>query len=175
MKKENLLPNEFFITKGVGYDSLEKHGGCYHLALYDAGIESYNIMTYSSVLPANARLITLDEIDLPPHGAEMKCIQSVAYGEYGQHISAGIVYAWLYEDENFDKKYGGLVVEINGFYSIEVLEERLTLAISSLYERTYKDKGLYLGELNITTQGTDVPNDVRFGCCLVSLCFINYL
>ena len=52
----NLIPNTFFTTKGSGESDLEKHAGSYHMALYDAGIADYNIMVYSSVLPATARL-----------------------------------------------------------------------------------------------------------------------
>lgn len=62
----NLIPNTFFITKGSGESDLELHAGSYHMALYDAGISDFNIMTYSSVLPATAKLVTMDDIDLPP-------------------------------------------------------------------------------------------------------------
>ena len=175
MKKDNLIPNEFFISKGFAVDNLELHPGAYHFALREAGIDGYNIITYSSVLPANAKLVTLDEIDLPPHGSEMKCIQACMYGEFGQHISAGIAYAWLYKDEEFTQKYGGLVTEVKGHYTIEILEERLYQVINNLYEGTYKKDGLFMGEPNIITQGGDIPNDVRYGCALVSMCFINYL
>ena len=73
-KVGNLIPNTFFITKGSGESDLEKHAGSYHMALYDAGISDFNIMTYSSVIPATAHLVTMDEIDLPPFGSEMKTI-----------------------------------------------------------------------------------------------------
>ena len=71
-KVGNLIPNTFFITKGSGESDLEKHAGSYHMALYDAGISDFNIMTYSSVIPATAHLATMDELDLPPFGSEMK-------------------------------------------------------------------------------------------------------
>ena len=73
-KVGNLIPNTFFITKGSGESDLEKHAGSYHMALYDAGISDFNIMTYSSVIPATAHLATMDELDLPPFGSEMKTI-----------------------------------------------------------------------------------------------------
>lgn len=171
----NKIPNEFFISKGFGVDNYELHAGAFHLALCEAGIDGYNIQTYSSVLPATAKLVTLDEIDLPVHGSEMKCIQACMYGEFGQHISAGIAYAWLYEDEDFTKKYGGLVTEVKGHYTTEILEERLYMVINNLFDRTYKDKGLYMGEPCVITQGGDIPNDVRYGAALVSMNFINYL
>ena len=79
-KVGNLIPNTFFITKGSGDSDLEKHAGSYHMALYDAGISDFNIMTYSSVIPATAHLATMDEIDLPPFGTELKTIMAVSHG-----------------------------------------------------------------------------------------------
>ena len=66
----NLIPNTFFTTKGSGESDLELHAGSYHMALYDAGIADYNIMTYSSVLPATAHLASMDEVDMPPLAAK---------------------------------------------------------------------------------------------------------
>lgn len=170
----NKVPQEFFITKGVGVSNHELHAGSYHFALYDAGISDYNIMTYSSVLPASSKLVSIDEVDLPEYGSELKCIQAVAHGEFGQHIAAGIAYAWMYDDDNFSNKVGGLVTEVNGFYSIENLEERLYTVINNLYEGTYKSKNWFMGEINLVTQGLDTPNDVRYGTALVSMCFVNF-
>ena len=103
-KVGNLIPNTFFITKGSGESDLEKHAGSYHMALYDAGISDFNIMTYSSVIPATAHLATMDELDLPPFGSEMKTIMAVSHGYQDEFVSAGVVYAWMYKDENFDGK-----------------------------------------------------------------------
>lgn len=111
-KVGNLIPNTFFITKGSGESDLEKHAGSYHMALYDAGISDFNIMTYSSVIPATAHLVTMDEIDLPPFGSEMKTIMAVSHGYQDEFVSAGVVYAWMYKDENFDEKLGALVCEV---------------------------------------------------------------
>lgn len=172
---KNRYPNEFFITKGFGTDPYEKHAGAYHMALFDAGIADFNIMTYSSVLPASAKLITLDEIDLDEHGAELYTIMSTGFGDFGEHVSAGIAYAWMYHDEDFTQKYGGLVCEVNGKYTIDTLEDRLLIVINNLFDKTYRQKGLFMGEPNIITQGGSVPNNIRYGCAIVSLCFVNYL
>lgn len=77
----NLTPNAFFVTKGSGESDLELHAGSYHMALYDAGINDYNIMVYSSILPKTAHLVTMDDIDLPPFGSELKTIMSVSDGD----------------------------------------------------------------------------------------------
>ena len=47
----NIIHNTYLVTKGSGESDLELHAGSYHMALYDAGISDYTIMTYSSLLP----------------------------------------------------------------------------------------------------------------------------
>ena len=170
-KVGNLIPNTFFITKGSGESDLEKHAGSYHMALYDAGISDFNIMTYSSVIPATAHLATMDELDLPPFGAEMKTIMAVSHGYQDEFVSAGVVYAWMYKDENFDEKVGGLVCEVSGRYRIEELESRLIRVINDLHQKTYGK--YYLGELNFITEGITIEK--RYGTALAALCFVDFL
>ena len=161
----NLIPHTFFVTKGSGESDLELHAGSYHMALYDAGISDFNIMVYSSVLPA-----TMDEIDLPPFGAELKTIMSVSHGQHDEFVSAGIVYAWMYADENFDEWVGGLVCEVSGRYRIEELEARLIRVINDLHQKTYSQ--YFLGELNFVTEGITIEK--RYGTALAGLCFVDF-
>ena len=180
-KVGNLIPNTFFITKGSGDSDLEKHAGSYHMALYDAGISDFNIMTYSSVIPATAHLATMDEIDLPPFGTELKTIMAVSHGYQDEFVSAGVVYACMYKDgfcqllkdldENFDEKVGGLVCEVSGRYRIEELESRLIRVINDLHQKTYGK--YYLGELNFITEGITIEK--RYGTALAALCFVDFL
>jgi len=167
---QNRIPNEFFITKGSGCSEFAIHPGSYHIALDDAGIAEYNIMGYSSVLPASAKLVSVDEIDKPPFGSELCTIMACAHGYYGEHISAGIIYAWLYKDENFEEKIGGLVCELAGYFDIETLEKRLYNVLGDLHQRTFSE--YYLGEPTVHTESLTI--DKRYGTALVSLCFINY-
>ena len=155
----NLIPHTFFITKGSGESDLELHAGSYHMALHDAGISDFNIMVYSSVLPATAHIASMDEIDLPPFGSELKTILAVSHGQQDEFVSAGVVYAWMYADENFDKKVGGLVCEVSGRYRIEELEARLIRVINDLHQKTYAH--YYLGELNFVTEGITIEK--RYG------------
>ena len=50
----NRIPRRFFWTSGIGESDITIHAGSYHLALKEAGIERYNIMVYSSILPSIA-------------------------------------------------------------------------------------------------------------------------
>jgi len=140
------------------------------MALHDAGISDFNIMVYSSVLPATAHIASMDEIDLPPFGSELKTILAVSHGQQDEFVSAGVVYAWMYADENFDKKVGGLVCEVSGRYRIEELEARLIRVINDLHQKTYGH--YYLGELNFVTEGITIEK--RYGTALAGLCFIDF-
>ena len=169
-KVGNFIPHTFFTTKGSGESDLELHAGSYHMALYDAGISDFNIMTYSSVIPATAELVTVDEIDLPPFGSELKTILAVSHGFQDEFVSAGVIYAWMYKDENFDEKIGGLVCEVSGRYRIEELESRLIRVINDLHQKTYSQ--YYLGELNFITEGITITK--RYGTALAGLCFVDF-
>lgn len=171
MKKiKNRIPHEFFITKGSGCSEFAVHPGSYHMALHDAGISQFNIIGYSSVLPGTSKLVSLDEVDLPPFGSEMCTIMACAHGFYGEHISAGVIYAWMYKDENFEEKVGGVVCELSGYFETEALEERLYSTLKDLHQRTFNQ--YYLGEPQVITESLTI--DMRYGSALVSLCFVDY-
>ena len=65
----NRIPKDYFVAKGKGQSDITVHAGSFHLALKDAGIEAYNIMTYSSILPGIAQEIAKPET--LPHGCVM--------------------------------------------------------------------------------------------------------
>jgi len=170
MKYPNRIPHEFFMTKGSGVSEYAIHPGSYHMALYDAGIAEYNIMTYSSVIPGTAKLVTKDEIDMPPYGSELCTIMACAHGHYGEHVSAGIIYSWMYRDEAFEDKVGGLVCELSGYFDTETLEKRLYTIIGDLHVKTFSH--LYIGEPNIITESIAI--DKRYGTALAALCFVSF-
>ena len=49
----NLIPTKHFVTKGSGETSLGYHPGAFDIAMERAGIENYNLVPYSSILPAD--------------------------------------------------------------------------------------------------------------------------
>jgi arginine decarboxylase len=168
--KENRVPHQFFITKGSGCSEFAIHPGSYHMALNDAGIHEYNIINYSSVLPATSKLVTMDEVDLPEFGSELCTIMARADGFYAEHVSAGIIYAWMYIDDTCEEKVGGIVCELAGYFDIESLEERLYSVIKDMHKRTFEK--YYLGEPDVTTESLTI--DKRYGTALVAMCFVNY-
>ena len=164
----NRVPKDYFIAKGVGESDIQVHAGSYHLALKDAGIEAFNIMTYSSILPSIAR-----EIKKPSnmvHGSVMETIMAVSSTTKSKRATAAITFGWLY-DKKTKKKYGGLVCEYNGPLSEKEAGKSLNLSLKELYENGFSEK-YDLKDITLLTNSI-VPKK-KYGTALVSLCFVNY-
>lgn len=163
------IPRDYFVTSGTGESDITVHAGSYHLALKDAGIEMSNIMTYSSILPKIAR-----EVEKPStiiHGSVVESIMAVASSTKGEMATAGIIYGWL-KDRITNEKYGGLVCEHNGNYSIEEVEKLLRESLDELYYNGFSEQ-FYLEKPRIITES--IKTRKKYGTALVSLCFTNYL
>ncbi len=165
----NRVPKDFFVAQGAGESDITVHAGSYHLALKQAGIETYNIMTYSSILPAIAT-----EVPRPPkniHGAVMETISAAANAEKGIRATAGIIYGWLFNKKT-GKKYGGLVCEYNGHDAENDAESSLRASLDELYYNGFSED---YEMKDITLHMKSFVPTKRFGTALVALCFTNYL
>ena len=165
----NRIPKDYFITKGTGESDIAIHAGSYHLALKAAGIEMANIMTYSSILPGIAQKTHRPERIV--HGCVMESIMAVANGQKGEQLSAGIIYGWLTERDS-GQRFGGLVCEHNGNYSLKELNYKLEASLNELYYNGFEEE-YSLGDIEVITQSF-VP-EKEYGTALVALCFTNYL
>ncbi len=165
----NRIPKDFFISSGVGESNITIHAGSYHLALKDAGIECFNIMTYSSILPGIAQ-----EVERPPnivHGSVAETITAVSNAKRGKRATAGIIFGWLH-DKLTGKRYGGLVCEYGENGSEAEAERSLKASLNELYENGFSEK-FDLREIKLISRSV-VPAK-KFGTALVALCFVNYL
>ncbi|MGL4364016.1 MAG: pyruvoyl-dependent arginine decarboxylase [Bacteroidales bacterium] len=163
------IPQDYFETKGKGESDIAVHAGSYHLALKDANIEKFNIMTYSSILPGIANLIEQPKDMI--HGCVVESIMSTCTVGKGERGTAGIIYGWLYNRKT-NEKYGGLVCENYGDFSPEALKEHLMLSIHELYENGFEEE-YSLKDIKYLNE-TIVPTK-KHGTALVSLCFTSYL
>ncbi|MEA2042545.1 MAG: pyruvoyl-dependent arginine decarboxylase [Bacteroidota bacterium] len=167
-KVNNRIPHEFFITKGKGESELSAKVGSFHIALNQAGIAAANIMKYSSVLPATARLT---EYSAPVHGEVMEVIMAQADGKTGERLTAGITFAWLY-GKNTSERAGGLVCEYEGGMDKQDASRRLSEGLLEIFEHGFSEQ-FNLGEPE--TYIESFTPDKTFGTALVALCFKNYL
>ena len=163
----NRIPKEFFITRGAGDSDNQIHAGSYHMALHEAGICEFNIMSYSSVLPATAVEIRQQDAGKMPFGSELMTIMSSVNGRRGDTISAGIILGWLYDGE---RKVGGLVCEVNGRFDANTLVIRLNASLHELHDRTFPT--LKLKDLQTVTRTHTVKR--KYGTALCALCFTSF-
>jgi len=164
----NRIPQDFFEAKGIGESDIAIHAGSYHQALRAANIEMFNIMTFSSILPGIARKV--EKPHHTEHGAVLESILSVCNTRKGERATAGIIYGWLYDKKTKDK-FGGLVCEHYGDYSIDGIKELLLASLDELYINSFsEDYSLY--DITYLTESF-VPKK-EYGTAIVGLCFTSY-
>ncbi len=99
-----VVPNKLFLTKGVGRD--KERLASFELALRDAGIEKYNLVTVSSIFPPNCKIVSKEEgLKYLNPGEIVYCVMArVENNEYNRLSAASIGIA-VPADEN---QYGYL-------------------------------------------------------------------
>jgi arginine decarboxylase len=156
---------------GWGESDVGTEIGSYDAALHMAGIENYNVMLYTSVLPPEAvELAHLPDIH---HGSVLEGIIAVQHTDKpGTRITAGLVLAKVYR--NSDGSYlGGFACEYAGNGSVEEAEANLGEAMQQLFARRYQ-KRLYKLEIGKSVVRTCTP-ERSFGTILVGIGFASYL
>jgi len=167
----NRIPRKFFWTSGVGESDITIHAGSYHLALKEAGIEQYNIMVYSSILPAIAEETSKPKNEEIIHGSVMETIMAVSNGEKGKRLTAGIIYGWLYHKIT-GKKYGGLVCEYSGHEDEPEARKSLHASLKELYTNGFSED-YELKDIRIQSRSL-IPKK-RFGTAIVAIGFRDYV
>ncbi|MBI2558359.1 pyruvoyl-dependent arginine decarboxylase [Candidatus Woesearchaeota archaeon] len=167
----NRVPRRFFWTSGIGESDITIHAGSYHLALKEAGIEKYNIMVYSSILPSIAKESGKPIGNDIVYGSVMETIMAVSSGENGKRLTAGIIYGWLY-DKSTGKKYGGLVAEYSGHEEEEDAKRTLKNSLNELYTNGFSEN-FELRDIKMQTRSF-VPKK-KFGTAIVALGFKDYV
>lgn len=123
------IPTTYFAVTGVGQsndgippDPYETFS--FDLALRDAGIEDFNVVYYTSVLPPESREIPFASAKpFIHHGSVLEAIMAKAGGVKGDTVAAGIGRVWAEDAQgNF---IGGFAAE---------------------YERIYKDRRISRGQ-----------------------------
>ena len=143
----------------------------YDAALHMAGIENYNVMLYTSVLPPEA--VELSHLPDIHHGSVLEGIVAVQHADNpGTRITAGVLLAKVYR--NSDGSYlGGFACEYAGNGSLEEAEANLREAMQQLFARRYKPK-FYRLEFGKLVVRTYTP-EKSFGTILVGIGFASYL
>ena len=162
------IPRDFFVTSGKGESDITIHAGSFHLALREAGIERFNIINYSSILPSIANRIVQPKEQV--HGAVLESIMACANAKRGQNATAAIIFGWLF-NKTTGQKYGGVVCEYNGHDSKDKAESSLKKSIMELYTNCFSED-FELRDVEIRSESFKPKK--KFGTALVSICFVNH-
>lgn len=104
------VPNKVFFTRGVGHHKDELRS--FEIALRQAGIEKCNLVTVSSILPPQCKIISQNEglKLLHPGGITFAVIARCCTDEPRRHIAAAIGCAVPHDRDNY-----GYIAEYHGF------------------------------------------------------------
>lgn len=177
------IPTAYFATTGTGQsdqgippDPYETFS--YDLALLQAGIENFNVMYYTSVLPRESYEVPLDEVrPLIHHGSVLEAIMAKAGGVKGDTVAAGIGRVWAQDAKG--NLVGGFAAEYEYVYSGKLIspEEARTNAKKQLARSLQHEldiRGLSRsGEMvfNITS----LQIEKNYGLALACLGFVNFI
>jgi len=165
------IPKEYFWVIGWGESDVGIETGSYDAALHMAGIEDYNVMLYSSVLPPEAT--ELPHLPAIHHGSVLEGIIAVQHTDKQEtRITAGLLLAKVYR--NSDNTFlGGFACEYAGNGSVEEADANLQEAMQQLFARRYQAR-YYKLEFGKSVVRTYKP-EKAFGTILVGIGFASYL
>ncbi len=156
---ENLLPKGFFVTAGRGSEGLSQLNA-FDRALKDANLAGCNLVTVSSIIPADAREV--NPVSIAP-GTITFCVLSREDGVSGELIGCGLGWG-VCEDEN-GKGYG-IVAEQHGHSSSEYIRHE----VKSKLERMGEIRGMKLKSFKSREISFDV--DGKYGSVVVVLVYV---
>ena len=178
----NRIPREYFVAmgcgqidRGSGKDPWET--GSYDLALLDAGIENFNIVEYTSVLPPESRKVDIDDIGHPfHHGAVLETIMASVNGHIGERLCAGVGTIQVRRKSD-GKHIGGFAAEYEGYADEKTANTILKGSLRGIVERRNKSlgDGDQLIPFDEKTYVKDFFVEENYGTVLVAICFVNYI
>jgi len=173
---KNCVPGHFFVGQGCGESSHGIHAGSFDDAMMKCGIEDYNLLVYSSILPKGAQ-----RVEAPKtynHGEVLYTIlacSSTKNSADKQRLTAGIATVKVI-DEN-GEELGGLVAEYSGNASQEDAEKLLREHLAEMFGKRKalrdKYKNAKMGKIEIVGMQSFVP-EKEFGTAMVVMGFVDH-
>jgi arginine decarboxylase len=165
------IPKDYFWVIGWGESDVGIETGSYDAALHMAGIENYNVVLYTSVLPPEA--VELQQLPEIHHGSVLEGIIAIQHTDKpGTRITAGLLLAKVHHIS--DGSYlGAFACEYAGNGSVEEAHTNLHEAMQQLFARRYQSR-FYRLEFGKSVVRTFTP-EKSFGTILVGIGFASYL
>jgi arginine decarboxylase len=165
----NIIPKKLFFTKGAGEDFTKL--GAFEQALRSAGIEKFNLVKVSSIIPPNCKIITKEEglKNLKAGSIVFVVLSKIESNKVGSMITASIgaaipkdksKYGYLAEYEAFDEKE-----EI----AAKKAEEMASRMLSTALGVDADDKGIITTNV---TQSIVVGKDGKWCCAIAAAVFV---
>ncbi|KIX14154.1 pyruvoyl-dependent arginine decarboxylase [Dethiosulfatarculus sandiegensis] len=172
------IPQDYFVTTGAGQTDLGSgidpwETGAYDLALLQAGIENFNIVTYTSVLPPEAREIPLAQAKKNfHHGAVLETIMAAINGRQGDTLTAGVGRIQVRRKSD-GKHIGGFAAEYRGHGSKEAAAKILEQSLKGIFDRRYDpaEYETYDQKLNLVS----FVVKKKWGTALAAIGFVSYI
>ena len=178
------VPTAYVVTTGTGEsddgippDPYETFS--YDLALLDAGIENFNVVPYTSVLPKESFEVSREDAEATyHHGAVLESIMAKAGGVQGDTIVAGVGRVWAV-DPDTGEEIGGFAAEYEFIYSgKEVSKDEAEKAATEQLTRSL-DHELSIRGLEETGEKTfDIAHlhiQKKYGMAIAQLGFLDFI
>lgn len=178
------VPTAYVVSTGVGQcddgippDPYETFS--YDLALADAGIENFNVMYYTSVLPLESYEVPMVEAKKTfHHGAVLESIMAKAGGVKGDTVAVGIGRVWAI-DPATGKTIGGFAAEYEFVYkgrkvSDEQAEKDARDQLTKSLRHELEVRGLkQKDEMRFNIISLNITN--KYGMALAQLGFLEFI
>ncbi|WP_434510142.1 pyruvoyl-dependent arginine decarboxylase [Desulfitobacterium sp. AusDCA] len=172
----NMIPKDYVVTKGFGDTNLGSGNknpwqtGSFDMALVMAGIENFNIVKYTSILPPEATEIPIERArSLYRPGAVMGTILAQVNGVKGEHICAGI--GKIEVKRNYDGLHiAGYAAEYMGNGNEQEAKRSLHESLINIVLRRYNPKDFSVFGEKFCIQDNTVKN--KYGTVIAAIGFL---
>lgn len=178
------IPTAYFATTGTGQsdqgippDPYETFS--YDLALLEAGIENFNVVFYTSVLPPESYEIPLSEAKAHiHHGSVLETIMAKAGGVQGDTVCAGVGRVWAQDASG--QFIGGFAAEYERVYKGQQVDEKTARedAVKQLTRSLNHElsiRGLRQTDTPMTFDVTSLHITKKYGIALSALGFVGFI
>jgi arginine decarboxylase len=176
------IPTDYFVTKGAGEsdegippDPYETFS--YDIALQKAGIEDFNVVPYTSVLPPEAKEMPLEQVKPTfHHGAVLEVIMAKNGGVKSQTVCAGIGRAWALDSTG--NSVGGYAAEYQYTYggpvAVALAEQEAKKQLTRSLNHELSIRG-FNQDGSMKFDVTCLPIRRKYGMALAAIGFIKFV